>query len=239
MERVRILDTTIDNVTMREVGDRLSQFLDGDRPRLIVTANPEIVLRAHREAEYRRVLDTADLVVPDGVGLLWAARLLGHSLRGRVTGIDVIEKLLSHAETRGFGVFVAVNKQGLVKFDEVKKAAVRHHPHLNMSGMDAWGGESVGDTDAQIIMCNFGSPEQELWLSEHRAAFPKARVLVGVGGALDFLAGRVRRAPSILRQLGVEWLWRLVLQPWRLPRIIDAVIVFPLTTMIHKPHGET
>lgn len=247
MERVRILDTEVDCLTRAEAAARLAGFLEDQRPHLVVTANPEIVLRAHREPEYREVLVGADLVVTDGFGLILASWFKGRPIPARITGVDLVGELLTIAEKAKSEVFFAVNKQGLVRFEEVRRAAMRHHPGLIIRGMDLWAGdpssrerreESAGDKTAQVIICNFGAPGQEWWLRQNQDNFPAARVLVGVGGALDYLAARIRRAPRILRRIGLEWLWRLILQPRRLPRILQAVIVFPATVMTHRPHGD-
>ena len=238
MERDLILDIEVDRLTPKQAAVRLSVFLDDPRPHLAVTANPEILLRAHRDSAYRKLIGSADLVLADGFGLIIASWLTGHPLPGRTAGADIIHQLLEIAEKKSLEVYFAVNSGGLVRFKEVSQATRRHHLKLIVRGRDLWAGEEASDQTAVIIVANFGAPDQERWLRRNQSSFPKARLLIGVGGALDYLAGRVPRAPLPLRRLGLEWLWRLVLQPWRLPRILRATIIFPIVFLTHRPHGN-
>lgn len=219
---MRILATRVDAIRLEELGDKLRLFLEDPRPHVVVTANPEIVLQAHRDSAYRIILNVADLVVVDGFGLALAARVWGGGV-GRITGVDVLGALCRLARERRLGMWFELWPGGLSTISDVRRA---------LPGLD------VQSPDPTIVICNYGAPEQEFWLRENSGRFPNARILVGVGGAVDYLTGRVRRAPAMVRRLGLEWLWRLFRQPRRIRRIWNAVVVFPLTVMVRQAHHD-
>ncbi len=194
--------------------------------RHICTVNPEFIMAARRQPAFRAVLCASDLNVPDGVGVTWALRLppAGMSV-ARVTGADLVPRIAQTASVRGWRLLLLGSGPGVA---ERAAAQLRQqYPGLAVHGLHG-GTPSVQDwhrTKAElkafqphILLVAFGHPQQDIWIEEHRAELPGI-VAMGVGGALDYLAGEIRRAPEWMRQIGLEWLFRLLLQPRRLARM--------------------
>jgi N-acetylglucosaminyldiphosphoundecaprenol N-acetyl-beta-D-mannosaminyltransferase len=198
--------------------------------------NPEFVMMAQSNAEFREVLAQADLCMADGVGLLWAARRQGHTLPERVTGSDGVPRIAERAAQRGWGLYLLGAAPGVAQCTARILAA--RYPGLRITGAHAG---SPAESDAEgivglvraaapdILFVAFGAPQQDLWIARHREALG-VPVMMGVGGAFDHIAGVRRRAPYWLQRLNLEWLFRLVTQPWRwrrqlaLPRFVWAVL---------------
>lgn len=211
---------------------------EGAGLRLVVTANPETVMKARRLRELAAALRRADLVVADGVGVVWASRRLGRALPGRVPGIELAEGLLAHCAAAGHPVFLLGGRPASARrpavAERAARALARRWPGLEVCG--TWHGyfgpqeepavlQVVSRARPALLLCGMGCPRQELWLARHAAFLDGCGVTVaiGVGGALDVWAGDVRRAPAFLRRAGLEWLWRLVQQPRRLGRQLQLV----------------
>ena len=223
-------------------------FLDGDRAFRIFTPNPEILLFAREDTEYADVLRSADLALPDGTGVAIVQTLRnGRSVR-RWPGVEVAALLLRLAAERGETVaFVG----GTPKVAERSAARWRALPGLKV--VTAGAGATIGEdglaqpTDREdeiveairsasptIVLVGLGAPKQERWIERHADDFPSVRIMIGVGGAFDMWAGSKRRAPRAFRTLGLEWLWRLALEPRRLPRILRATVVFPVLALFDR-----
>jgi N-acetylglucosaminyldiphosphoundecaprenol N-acetyl-beta-D-mannosaminyltransferase len=206
-------------------------------PRQICTANPEFVMTAQRDGVFRRVLREADLVLADGVGLLWAARRQGAVLPQRVAGSDLIYQLAQAAAERGWRIFYLGAAPGVA--EETARRLRARYPALPVAG--AYAGSPRAEEEAEIVaqvraarpdvlLVAYGAPAQDKWIARNKAALG-VPVSLGVGGAFDFVAGVTVRAPRWLQRLGLEWLHRLARQPWRLKRILTAVVVFPLAVL--------
>lgn len=210
-------------------GDVLAAALRASREGgrvLIVAINPEKVMRAERDEELRRFIESADLRIPDGVGLLLASRLRGGTIRSRVTGIDLMQSLCALAEREGLGIYLLGARS-----DVVEAAAGELHkryPRLRITGRhDGYFpleaarevAEGIRVSGADLLFVAMGSPAQERFLRDYGEA-TGAHLLMGVGGSLDVLAGRVPRAPAAMRRIGLEWLYRLYREPWRLRRML-------------------
>jgi N-acetylglucosaminyldiphosphoundecaprenol N-acetyl-beta-D-mannosaminyltransferase len=193
--------------------------------RQVCTVNPEFIVDAHREPGFGAVLRRADLRVPDGVGVLWAASLLGVPLRERVTGSDGIYRIAARAAARGWRVFFLGAAPGVAHATAEKLRAL--YPALIVAGaydgspqaadwqpIRAW----LESTQPDILFVAYGHPKQDFWIDRHRAELPAA-VALGVGGAFDFVAGVATRAPRWMQRLGLEWLHRLLHEPWRWRRM--------------------
>lgn len=221
----------------------MTEMLGGHRQRMIVTPNPEMLVLAHQDPAFRDVLNRADLALPDGVGIAMMSRLLGSPIR-RMPGIDFLtDVLFPLAEAQGKTIFFLGAREGVAA--EAARAAVRTFPRLKIAGVASGGDITPGSTgdwhrpeDAvlcaeiaaarpDILLVAFGHRKQESWIARHLAELPSVRVAIGVGGAFSFLSGRIRRAPQIVRRAGFEWLWRFFREPWRIRRMINAVLVFP------------
>lgn len=229
---VNILGVAVHRVDVAETLDRIASWVDAPATtcRQICTVNPEFVIDAGRDPRFAAVLRRADLRVPDGVGVLWAARLLGAPLRQRVTGSDGIYHICARAAIEGWRVFLLGAAPGVA--ERAAEKLVARYDALQIVGTYA-GSPSEAEWPAirsqlaaahpDIVFVAYGHPRQDLWIDAHRAALP-AKVALGIGGALDFVAGTAQRAPLWLQQLGLEWLHRLVLQPWRWRRMVKLPI---------------
>lgn len=233
MESVNILGVKVNTFTKKQVLAKIQEFLTNKRQYYLVTPNPEIILRAtSHDEELFYILNRADLALADGFGLKMAAWLMGINLP-RITGADLVKDILRLAEKEGRRAAIFNRRGGLSKEGEIKSALAKKFPQLEILVEDVgceppYDFSRVIKFSPQIIFSALGAPYQEKFIFHNLAELPSVKIGVGVGGAFDFLSGRARRAPKIFRIIGLEWLWRFLKQPWRWPRIYQAVIVFPL-----------
>jgi len=200
-----------------------------------VTLNPEIVLAARQDPRYAVIIRTADLVTVDGVGLALALRAMGHNVTPRITGTDVFEDLVALAVEEGKQVTFLLRADGLTSPPLLRAALSTRWPTLRYSvgvvdptqPIDPALVRAIADDGPAILIVNFGHPAQERWIAEHLDWFRTVRIAVGIGGAMDYVAGAVPPPPLLVRRFGVEWAWRLLRQPRRWRRILRATIVFP------------
>jgi N-acetylglucosaminyldiphosphoundecaprenol N-acetyl-beta-D-mannosaminyltransferase len=228
-EKPDIFRIPIDNRPQYELERVIRRCLDGTAFTRIATVNPEFLVRAHRDVAFTGILQKADIRIADGSGIVLAGLLFGFGV-SRYPGVDLMRYILSKAEQSSASVFLVVKKGGLSSFEQVRKALLVLYPKLVLNGDDI-DPESetkpAGIYDAAVVLCNFGAPEQERFLESLRPDSGSIRLVMGVGGAFDFLTGRQRRAPRWMRFLGLEWLFRLLIQPKRITRIWTALVIFP------------
>lgn len=230
--RVRILGIAIDDLLEAEAVERIAACIAAGGVHQVSTANPEFIMEARRNPAFRRVLQQATLVTPDGFGLLLAARWLRTPLRGRVTGVELTERIAARAAKEGWRLFLLGAAPGVA---EAAAAVLQaRYPGLQIAGCFAgtprprhepFLRQIITAARPDILLVAYGHPAQDLWIARNQPclAVPLA---MGVGGTFDYLAGRVPRAPAWLRRLGLEWLYRLARQPRRWRRILTAVPYF-------------
>lgn len=227
VERLEILDVPVDALSgIEEAVARVEDFMRNEAGpcRAILAVNPEKVMAARKNPALLGVLKSAGLLVPDGIGVVLAARRAGYRQVGRVPGVELMEALCARAAARGWPVFL------LGATPEVSDAAARalrsRYPELRLAGRrDGYFGEQdeaaivaeINASGAELLFVGLGSPRQELWMSRHLAAL-SAQACQGIGGSLDVIAGNVKRAPALVRRLNLEWLYRLLREPRRLVR---------------------
>jgi N-acetylglucosaminyldiphosphoundecaprenol N-acetyl-beta-D-mannosaminyltransferase len=204
-------------------------FLNEDRFHQIATVNPEFILGAQKDADFRKILNDCDLNVADGMGIKLAFWRWGEKLRYRMAGIDLMQEILKIANRRQLKVFLAANSRGLSFWKDTALAIGKNYPDLEIDGENLearppFRGLASKRIEADIVFCNFGVPFQEKFLNFQKNG--KIKLAVGVGGSFDYLTGKLKRAPKWMQFFGVEWFWRLMLQPKRIKRIWSAVIVF-------------
>ncbi len=228
-KRFTLFGTPIDCVTLDAAVQRVESFL-GVRPAaLVCTPDTTAILRAQHDQRLRAVYERADLVTPDGTGIVWAGRLLGAPVRERVSGIDLLEELFSRGRT--FKIFLVGARPGVA--ERAAQKLRERYPHLQIVGTHH--GYFRPDENEQIlrlinqaqpdiVLVGLGVPRQELWMLQNRARI-NASVLMGVGGCFDVWAGRLARAPLRWQRLGLEWLYRVVQEPKRAMRV-SAIPVF-------------
>jgi len=204
--------------------DRIQELAGAGGHHLVATVNPEFIMRARRDSEFARVLESADLCLADGTGVVWAARRQGCSMSGPVTGTDLIPPLAALSARRGLRLFLLGAAPGVAA--ELAGQLRTTHPQLEVASHAGSPDPSSDDETltlirahrTQVLLVAFGAPKQELWIDRLKDRLGPV-VGIGVGGAFDYLTGRVRRAPVWMRRAGLEWLYRLVRQPWRVRRM--------------------
>ena len=212
-----ILGVKIDNLIIEEALQKVEGFLEDSQQHYIVTPNPEFLVKAQKDEEFRKILNQADLAVADGIGLIFASWFLGQPLKQKITGTDLMEKICQKAAQKKWPVFLLGDREDdLVKetADQLKK----RYPELDIK---------TNLKETSILFVAFGAPKQEKWIAQNLKKMSSVKLAMGVGGAFNFMAGRIRRAPKFFQRLGLEWLWRLFCQPWRIKRIFRAVVIFP------------
>ncbi len=221
--RTDVMGVAFDNVTLEEAVDRAMELLEQDGPHLVATPNPELVQRANADPEFSGILAKADLVIPDGVGIIYAARILGRPLKGRVPGIDFASALIGRMAKAGKRLFLLGAAPGVAEKAAANLAAA--YPGLVVCGChdgyfkeDGPVAETVRLSQADVVFVCLGAPKQEKWIAANGQA-TGARLLVGLGGSMDVFAGVVERAPESFQKLGLEWFYRLMKQPSRIGRM--------------------
>ena len=226
-----ILGIAITHLTRNEISDRLHQFLAEPKFHRITTVNPEFLLRAEKDEAFHQALLDADLRVADGFGIVLAGLWHGKRIT-RFPGADLMTEILRIANEKKLSVYLAVRADGLSTYEEIRTVLQKKYPDLKINGADI--DSKIHDPQFMIhnsiTFCNFGAPEQEIFLDSLKDQ-NGIRLALGVGGAFDYLTGKQKRAPRWLRTIGLEWCWRLMQQPKRWRRIWNAVVVFPFRVL--------
>lgn len=225
---IDVLGVRVDDVTYDETLALVERYIQERGPHLITTPNPEFVMQARRDPAFRALLDTAAINIPDGVGLLLAARMRGSRFREHVRGTDLVERLAALGAQAGHRWFLLGAADGVAAL-AAEKLRVRF-PGLTIMGAEPGSPRPEDDaaTRARIaavgpidlILVAYGAPAQERWLARNLGPLD-IPVGIGVGGVLNFLSGQVPRAPAWMRKLELEWLHRLIVQPWRWRRQLE------------------
>lgn len=223
---VDVLGVHVHDVTLEETLQILARMVQSGRPHHIVTVNPEFVMLAQRDPEFLKTIRNADLVLPDGIGILLAARALGMSIRQRVTGVDTVRAFASIASERGYSMFLLGAAPGVA--ERTAEILRRDNPGLRIAGTHA-GSPRREEEDAICAMIErakpdalfvaYGPPRQDLWIARTMSRI-QVPIAMGVGGTFDFIAGVSRRAPIWVQRAGLEWLHRLIKEPWRWKRMM-------------------
>ena len=239
MKKTNILGINISNLTKEEILNKIREYLNQEKQHYIVTPNPEIILAAQHDEELFYILNNADISVLDGFGLKLGALSSGVNIQ-RITGADLIKDIFHIAEEQQKKILILNWQGGLSTSEEIEKSIKKIYPNISLSVMDIDREGKVIDYSKvkeicpNILVTTAGAPFQEKIIFQALKKIPTAKLGIGIGGALDFLTCAVRRAPKIMRQIGLEWLWRLIKQPKRITRIYNAVIVFTIKFLIWK-----
>jgi len=254
---MKIFDVRIDAINLKEARAAL------DEPQVIFTPNPEILLEARRNKAFAKALKSGTLMLPDGHGLQFVSTLLKLPSRFLrvllylpalllflfwkrpfktvfpeiIHGSDFMDEVVNHAASHGFKVFFLGGRgtaQGTADY------FLKKYPALKVAGTSSTNPsreamEEVKRARAQVLFVAYGAPKQELWIAKYHKQVPQVFHIMGVGGSFDFYSGEIRRAPNFLRKLGLEWRWRLLMNPFqRVRRIWYAVVIFSLLTILKK-----
>jgi N-acetylglucosaminyldiphosphoundecaprenol N-acetyl-beta-D-mannosaminyltransferase len=219
-------------------------------PKMIVTPDALASLRGRRDRKYSRIVDEAGLVLPDGTGLVWALRFLGFTVQERIPGVDFVDNLCRIAAGHGIPFYLFGGKHGVA--EQAAARMKKKYPGLMVNGTrsgyfrredtDAICGE-IRESGARILLVALGVPKQEYWLADNLKNLGGI-VGMGVGGTLDVMSGRLKRAPAIWRRLRLEWLYRTIQEPYRWRRVIKLPLFVALVVMkrigldFWKPHAD-
>ncbi len=221
-----ILGVRTDNVNYDQALSLIESFIVSGEFHQVVTVNPEFIVAAQSDGDFRNILNASSLALPDGAGLLWAARFLGHPLQERVTGTDTVQRIAALAAHKGYSLFLLGAAPGVAVATAARLCKM--YPGLRVAGTHA-GSPALEEEDEivhliqkarpDILFVAYGAPQQDKWIARNliRLGVP---VALGVGGAFDFISGRAKRAPRWLQRLGLEWLHRLYREPWRWRRML-------------------
>lgn len=230
-----ILGFEIDSVDWAEIEEFARAALGQDQPKHIVTINGEIILRALKNPDLAVAIKAADLVIPDSTNVFWVAEWKGSSLKMITPGSDLVWHLCRLAAELKKSVYLLGAKEGIAA--KAGKVLQKNIPGLKIAGTSSadpnqsYTFKGIRESGADIVLVNYGAPAQELWIAKNKRE-TGAKILVGVGGTFDMIAGVLPRAPIWLRTLHLEWLWRMILQPSRIKRIWNAVVVFPVKAIL-------
>ena len=227
--KTEILGIQFDNLTREEAARRGAELLEEDCFHYVVTPNPEFILAAEGDGEFRAVLNGADLVLPDGIGVVYSARILGRPLQGRVPGIEFAEDMLACLNGTGGRLYLLGAKPGVA--EEAGHRILERYPNLTLCGtQDGYFKDEeaallkVAAARPDLLFVCLGAPKQEKWMARW-GRHTGARLAIGLGGALDVFAGSVERAPESWRKLGLEWAYRLKKEPKRIGRMAKLPLV--------------
>ncbi len=222
--RIEILGVPVDCVTMDQAVQWVEAAIVSGQSRSVIAVNPEKVIKAEQDAELLKHLQQAGLLIPDGIGVVFAVRLLGLGQLERVPGSELMPKLCEQASKKGYKVFLFGGSQEVIV--QTEKVLVHRYPGLNIVGAQhGYVNEeemqsvvmAINQTEADLLFIALGSPKQELWMTQYLPSL-NIKVCQGVGGTFDVIAGRVKRAPLAFRALHLEWFYRLMAQPDRIFR---------------------
>lgn len=222
--QARILGVRVDCLDTERALETIRSYVGSGRLHQVATVNPEFVMRARRDREFARVLESADLCLADGSGVVWAARRQGCTIQRPVAGTDLVEplaRLCAQEKRRLFllgaapGVAADMAQRLRIAYPALEVAAHSGDPQ---PAHDEENLRLIREHRTDVLLVAYGAPAQELWIDRLRDRLP-VTVAMGVGGAFDYLTGRVPRAPAWMRRAGLEWLYRLANQPWRVRRM--------------------
>ncbi|WP_099159469.1 WecB/TagA/CpsF family glycosyltransferase [Virgibacillus ndiopensis] len=220
---IEFINTTKKNLLYYHLFPRLNR----GQKCYVVTANPEIVMKTKEDAEYKGMVQAADYVVPDGAGIVMASKYMKQPIEERIPGFEIMLDLLEFANVQGMSCYFLGAKEYVI--EKAVLEVEKKYPNLTIAGYhhgyfsidDPKVVEQVKVVNPDLVFVALGSPRQEAWITKHMDQFSKG-LFMGVGGSFDVLAGEVRRAPNGWIKLNLEWLYRLLKQPFRWRRILKA-----------------
>lgn len=222
--KLDVMGLQFDNVTMDEALTRADAFLSGDKTVCVVTPNAEIAYEALHDASLRKLLNSADLMLPDGAGVVLASKLLKTPLKEKVAGVDFAAGLLKLLARNQQSVFLLGAKPGVA--ETAAEKMVQMTPGLRIAGLhDGYFTDEapiiaqINESGADVLFVCLGSPKQELFMQRYRQALG-VKIMIGLGGSLDAFAGTVKRAPQWMIRMNLEWLYRLIKEPKRFGRML-------------------
>jgi len=235
-EKADILGCRVDLLTAPEAISGIKELIERGLPAHIITLNAEIVYQAQASQDLREIINNADLITPDGIGIVWAGRKLGFNIRERVTGIDLVYRLCQAAPVEEWKIYLLGSAPGVAEAAARQLAAAypglqicgTHHGYFQEEDMPAMVQE-IRELAPHILFVALGAPKQEMWIKKYKEQMG-VPACIGVGGSLDVIAGYKKRAPGWIVKLNLEWLYRLLAEPSRfrrqlvLPKFVGLIL---------------
>ena len=229
MNKQEILGVEFDSCSVSEAVECAMRLMKNKDGAYAVTPNSEIVLEARKNKRLRQAIKSAQLVLPDGVGVVYASRILGSPLEQKVCGVDFAAALLARMSESGMSVFLLGAKPGIA--EQAAEAIKERYPGIKIAGTndgyfvdDSPVIHKINSVSPDFLMVCLGAPKQEIWMSKNHELL-KVGLMTGLGGVLDVYAGVVELAPQKWRDSGFEWLYRLIKEPWRIKRMIKLPLI--------------
>lgn len=232
MDYIKVMGVKIHNTTLDKSLNKVKGFINNEKTNTIYTPNTEIVMKASENPNLRKIINRGDLVIPDGIGIVYASRIRKKPLAERVTGFDLSIKMLELANELGLKLFIVGGKEGVAL--DASKNINKDYPNIKVVGTNHgfFKGAHIGyenhneekkvldkinKEESDILFVGLGAPKQEIWIDKNKDKL-NTKVIIGNGGTIDILAGNVERAPEIFQNIGLEWLYRLMKEPKRIKR---------------------
>lgn len=243
-EKIEILGVNIDKVTMEQAFTRAKEYMKSTGLNIIYTPNSEIIMHAKNNKKFKETLNNADMLIADGIGVVIASKILGNPLNERVAGYDLLTKIINHRYEKNLNVFLFGGKPEVV--EEAGKKIRSLNNTINICGYNSGYFniahedeiiDKINDSNPDVLFVALGAPRQEEWIDRNKHKI-NSKLCMGVGGSFDILAGVSKRAPKLFIKFGLEWLYRLIKEPWRfvrmlnLPKFIINVVVYSLKKYI-------
>jgi N-acetylglucosaminyldiphosphoundecaprenol N-acetyl-beta-D-mannosaminyltransferase len=238
--RSSILGQPIDIVSIDEAVDLAKNAFQNLCQLKIITINPEMVINASKNLEFQSALNNSHLIVPDGTGIVWALKLNGNTFVKRVPGIELAERILDIANKLSKKVAIFGGRKEVL--EKIVNRFKRIYPKIDIvKAVDGYQGEekydevaeAISQTKPDFVLVALGTPRQEIWINRYSERFPKS-IMIGIGGSLDVWSGRKRRAPKWVRNMSLEWLFRIINEPKRISRVLKSLPCFIFAVIKNK-----
>ena len=240
-DKIEILGIEIDNLTIGQAVLKIDQMVKSSSCHQIATVNPEFLVEASRDKKFKRILNQASLAIPDGIGLLWAAKRQKENFLERIAGADLVMQIL---KKQRYSFYFLGGAPGVAT--KAANKLLEKYPRLKILGATDGGLITdsnlahqkqliyeINKTKPDILLVALGAPKQDKFIARWQKDL-KCRVAIGVGGTFDYIAGTIPRAPHWMQKIGLEWLWRFIHEPRRIKRIFTAIIIFPYLVWTKK-----
>ena len=228
-----ILGIKISLESEQELIQSISEYINSGQKIRIFTPNPEMVIEAQRDNDFKLILNSAEITIPDGKGLIWASKILNKRLKNTIPGTDLMEKICAEASRKNWTIFLLGASKGIA--DETKSILEVRYPGIKIIGFlegspldeDDLKTQNnilkiIGKRKIDLLFVAYGAPKQEKWIHRNISSLPVA-VAMGAGGAFNYISGNISRAPIWMRKIGLEWFYRLITEPWRWKRQLKLI----------------
>lgn len=226
--KVNILGVKVDKVNVNEAADIIMEYIKSkDKPASVFTPNSEIIMMGYRDEEFRNILNSSELLTADGIGVVYASKIVKNPIKERAAGYDIACLALERLSKTGGSVYLFGSKPGVA--EAAGKNIIEKYNDIKIAGYsDGYFNEekektiirNIQRSKPDLVFVCLGAPKQEKWIASHKNELPNA-VYMGIGGSLDVFAGTVKRAPEFFTKHGIEWLYRLCKQPSRFIRMLE------------------